>query len=51
MTENGKKRHRDAHLGKQAQAADKSERLAISIDRTFAIAPMMDWTDSKRPSL
>jgi hypothetical protein len=51
MTGNGKKQHGNAQQGKRGKASPKQEYAVISKAQTFAIAPMMDWTDSKRAIL
>jgi hypothetical protein len=51
MTGNGKKRPDDAQPAKGEKIPPFQECATNSMDRTFAIAPMMDWTDSKRVTL
>jgi hypothetical protein len=51
MAGNGKKRPVNAQLGKGGKIPPFQEYRVISKARTFAIAPMMDWTDSKRATL
>jgi hypothetical protein len=51
MPGNTSKQRRNTQQQNPAQAVEKTEYQVISTDWTFAIAPMMDWTDSKRAVL